>query len=120
MKKIGFFLLKKESSREILPRVESSRPKKALTRVESSRVRTRTHHYLDQISLCAWGGIRLSLTRFLFGVGSLIYIEWIIYYSFFQGGISYYLEDSIFWDLFYLNILSMPQVFEQSPFLLIV
>ncbi len=112
MKKIGVFLLKKESSREILPRVESSRPK--------SRVRTRTHHYLDQISLCAWGGIRLSLTRFLFGVGSLIYIEWIIYYSFFQGGISYYLEDSIFWDLFYLNILSMPQVFEQSPFLLIV
>ncbi len=37
--------MKKESSREILPRVESSRPKKALTRVESSRVRTRTHHY---------------------------------------------------------------------------
>ncbi len=50
-KKNGYFLLKianflsqKESSQEILLRVESGQPKIGLTRVESSRVRTRKHH----------------------------------------------------------------------------
>ncbi len=64
---------------------------------------------LDQISLR--GGIRHSFTRFLFGVGSVT-----PYQISLQGGISsIYTYTMVFVRA--KNILSMPQVFEQSLFL---
>ena len=68
---------------------------------------------LDQISLR--GGICHSITRFLFGVGSLPFILLYVYY-----GISLTMYRGLLLGSFllqYYNLLSMPQVFEQSLFL---
>ncbi len=66
------------------------------------------------------GGIRHSLNRFLFGVGSLAPISIYLRYTMaFVGLKSLRMED--FWLVhFYYKMLCMPQVFEQSLFLFCV
>ncbi len=71
---------------------------------------------LDQISL--QGGIRHSSNRFLFRVGSLP----LLYCKYLYNGICQYIYMEKTFDRFfsiqYVDVLSMPQVFEQSLFLL--
>ncbi len=48
LRNVHFLASQKESSQEIWLRVESGQPKIGLTQVESSRVRTRKHHYCGE------------------------------------------------------------------------